>query len=53
VGNFCTHFGAPLTTGVLFDDKIICPWHSAGFSVVDGTCENSPAMDNLPRFEVI
>jgi nitrite reductase/ring-hydroxylating ferredoxin subunit len=36
VGNYCTHFGAPLSTGILFDDKVACPWHGAAFSVVTG-----------------
>lgn len=52
VGNYCTHFGAPLSTGLLFDDKVMCPWHAASFSVVTGALENSPAMDSLPTFVV-
>jgi len=52
VGNYCTHFGAPLTSGVLFDDKVLCPYHSAGFSIVTGATESGPVRDNLPRFEV-
>ena len=39
VGAFCTHFGAPLVNGVLFDDKVLCPWHAAGFSVTSGALE--------------
>ena len=39
VGNYCTHFGAPLVTGQLFDDKVLCPWHTAGFSIVTGAPE--------------
>ena len=33
IGAYCSHFGAPLVQGVLFDDKVLCPWHAAGFSV--------------------
>jgi len=53
VGNFCTHFGAPLNTGVLFDDKVKCPWHVAAFSIVTGQVEGGPAMNSIPVFEII
>jgi nitrite reductase/ring-hydroxylating ferredoxin subunit len=52
VGNYCTHFGAPLATGQLFDDKVVCPWHAATFSVVTGALEGAPGLDGLPKFEV-
>ena len=39
VGNFCSHFGVPLEYGELFDDKLLCPAHGAGFSVVSGEPE--------------
>jgi nitrite reductase/ring-hydroxylating ferredoxin subunit len=52
VGNYCSHFGAPMSTGLMFDDKVLCPWHAAAFSVVTGAVENAPGMDGLPKFEV-
>jgi len=52
VGAFCTHFGAPLVNGVLFDDKVLCPWHAAGFSVTSGALEYAPGMEALPKYEV-
>jgi len=52
VGAFCTHFGAPLVNGVLFDDKVLCPWHAAGFSVTSGEVELAPALDGLPKYSV-
>ena len=52
VGNYCSHFGAPMSTGLLFDDKVICPWHAAAFSVVTGALENAPGKDGLPKFDV-
>ena len=53
VGNYCTHFGAPLSTGQLFDDKVVCPWHQAAFSVVTGALEGAPSIDGIPTFDVI
>ena len=35
-GNFCSHFGVPLNNGALFDDKVLCPAHAAGFSIITG-----------------
>lgn len=53
VGNYCSHFGAPLSTGLLFDDKVLCPWHLAAFNVTTGALETAPGMDGLPTFKII
>lgn len=52
-GNFCSHFGVPLEGGMLFDDKVMCPAHAAGFSVITGEPENAPALDGLPSFSIV
>ena len=52
IGAFCSHFGAPLINGVLFDDKVLCPWHAAGFSVTSGALEYAPGRDGVPKYEV-
>ena len=52
-GNFCSHFGVPLDGGQLFDDKVLCPVHAAGFSVVTGQPELAPGLDGIPSFPVI
>jgi apoptosis-inducing factor 3 len=52
IGAYCSHFGAPLVNGVLFDDKVLCPWHAAGFSVVSGAIEYAPGMDGVPKYAV-
>ena len=43
-GNFCSHFGVPLDGGMLFDDKVLCPAHAAGFSITTGQPENAPGL---------
>jgi nitrite reductase/ring-hydroxylating ferredoxin subunit len=52
VGAFCTHFGAPLNMGMLIDDKVLCPWHAAGFSIKTGAVEYNPGYDGLPSYQV-
>ena len=52
VGAYCTHYGAPLATGVLSGTRVVCPWHHACFSVVSGDQEEPPGLDSLPCFEV-
>lgn len=53
VGNYCSHFGAPLSTGQMYDDKVLCPWHAASFSVVTGALEGGPAIEGLPTFSIV
>lgn len=48
----CPHSQANLEKGVLFDDKVYCPWHAAAFSIVTGKPEQGPVFDNLPTFPV-
>lgn len=50
-GNNCSHFGAPLDKGVLFEDKVYCPWHAATFSVVDGLPDAGPVFEGIPTFK--
>jgi nitrite reductase/ring-hydroxylating ferredoxin subunit len=52
IGAYCSHFGAPLVQGVLFDDKVLCPWHAAGFSVTSGALELAPGRDGVPKYTV-
>lgn len=52
VGNKCTHYGAPLHTGVLGDGRVRCPWHGACFSLDTGDIEDFPGLDSLPCYKV-
>ncbi|SHK90826.1 FAD-dependent oxidoreductase [Rhodothermus profundi] len=52
LGARCTHYGAPLATGVLHGERIICPWHHACFHVRTGAHLEPPGMDALPTFPV-
>lgn len=47
VSNKCTHFGAPLAKGLLVEDRVLCPFHAAGFSVKTGAHEYGPVFDGL------
>jgi NADPH-dependent 2,4-dienoyl-CoA reductase/sulfur reductase-like enzyme/nitrite reductase/ring-hydroxylating ferredoxin subunit len=51
-GNKCTHYGAPLSDGVLRAGEIICPFHGARFSVDNGRMAAAPALDDIPSYEV-
>ena len=53
IGAYCSHFGFPLAKGMLFDDKVLCPLHAAGFSVVTGAAENAPGLDSLPKYDIV
>jgi len=49
----CTHYGAPLSKGVLTaSGRLTCPWHGACFNVKTGDIEDAPALDPLKKFTV-
>jgi NAD(P)H-nitrite reductase large subunit/nitrite reductase/ring-hydroxylating ferredoxin subunit len=49
----CPHEGAPLYTGMLIDEKIVCPWHHACFNCKNGAVTEPPAMSNLKSYRII
>ena len=38
---------------MLFDDKVLCPAHTAGFSIITGNPEQAPGLDGIPSSLVI
>ncbi|XP_034406905.1 apoptosis-inducing factor 3 [Cyclopterus lumpus] len=52
IGNQCTHYGAPLSEGVISGNTVRCPWHGACFNVQTGDLEEYPGMDCLPCHKV-
>lgn len=52
-GSSCSHFGVDLSFGMLFDDKVLCPAHAAGFSIVTGKPEQAPGLDGIPSYLVV
>lgn len=51
-GSKCSHAGAPLVKGLLFDDKLYCPLHDAAFSVISGYPEQGPVFDGIPTYPI-
>ena len=52
VGSKCSHFGAPMAQGMLFGERVFCPWHLASFSVITGYPDFGPVFKGLPVYKV-
>ena len=53
LGAFCTHYNARLETGILSGETIVCPSHQACFCAKSGDLKEPPALNALPKFEVV
>uniref|UniRef100_A0AAV2J9I7 Rieske domain-containing protein n=1 Tax=Knipowitschia caucasica TaxID=637954 RepID=A0AAV2J9I7_KNICA len=51
--NQCTHYGAPLSKGVISGTHVRCPWHGSCFNTHTGDVEEFPGMDSLPCHKTI
>ncbi|MCW2665203.1 MAG: Rieske (2Fe-2S) protein [Frankiales bacterium] len=48
----CSHYGAPLDTGTVDGDCVICPWHGSAFSLEHGGVERGPATSPQLSYDV-
>ncbi|HLQ86591.1 MAG TPA: FAD-dependent oxidoreductase [Salinisphaeraceae bacterium] len=52
IGATCTHYGAPLDTGLVDGEMVRCPWHHARFSLRSGEAIGAPAYDAVSCWQV-
>ncbi len=48
----CTHYGGPLSEGLLEGHRVRCPWHHAQFDVHTGDAVAAPALNPLACWKV-
>jgi nitrite reductase/ring-hydroxylating ferredoxin subunit len=49
----CRHEGGPLSSGVLIEDTVTCPWHGWTYSVRTGKAIVPPVGIRIPTYEVL
>jgi nitrite reductase/ring-hydroxylating ferredoxin subunit len=49
----CRHEGGPLSSGVLIEDTVTCPWHGWAYSVRTGKSLVPPVGLRLPTYPVV
>lgn len=51
-GDSCRHEGGPLSSGVLIEDTVTCPWHGWTYSVRTGKAIVPPVGIRVPTYSV-
>ena len=51
VADECSHDYAPISTGQVKDDEIVCPRHGAKFDIRTGAVKAPPAVTGIDIFE--
>src|SRR4029077_5561444 len=52
IGATCTHYGGPLTEGLMVGCTVRCPWHHARFDLRTGEAIAAPALNNVARYKI-
>ena len=52
IGATCTHYGGPLSKGLMVDCTVRCPWHHARFDLRTGEAIAAPALSDLSCWKI-
>jgi NADPH-dependent 2,4-dienoyl-CoA reductase/sulfur reductase-like enzyme/nitrite reductase/ring-hydroxylating ferredoxin subunit len=52
IGATCTHYGGPLSKGLIVDCTVRCPWHHARFDLRTGEAIAAPALNDVACYKI-